>query len=116
MRALTRHCVKGERVAVHGPFNPPPPGRHFPRPTLCSRSELYLPCNLRTLLLKNEHDISGTGTTTGAFESAFPCPGHIDRHQRPVDPVLLRAAARAHESYRDDRPRSPHSVLPPPGG
>src|SRR5215468_7773106 len=37
---------------------------------------------------------------------SFPHAGHIDRYQRPVDPVLLRTTAREHKGYPDDDPSS----------
>ena len=43
---------------------------------------------------------SGHAAGSGRDHSSFPHAGHIDRHQRPVDPVRLRAAAREHEGYQ----------------
>src|SRR5215471_9215385 len=39
---------------------------------------------------------------------SFPYAGHIDGHQRPVDPVFLRTAAREHQRRGDEGPHGSH--------
>src|SRR5215472_12045237 len=101
---LSIHHLKGKRIAAHGSLNPYCPLRYCPlgRPDRES-VDLHFPCDLRALLLKNEPDASAA---IGPRESAFPHAGHIDGHERPVDPVLLlHTPAREHEGYRDGDPR-----------
>ena len=79
----------------------------------CGRSlrELQLPCDLCTLLLKNEDDLS-TGTSTAPRKCPLPRAGHVDRHQRPVDPVLtLRTGSTHRQQRRQKQPRhGPHLI------
>src|SRR5215831_734206 len=81
--------MKAERVTVHRSLDWSAfrdghrPGVEVP----------YLPCHLWPLLLKNKHDCSSTRDSPELC--SFPHAGHIDRHQRPIDPVLLLANTKA---------------------
>src|SRR5215470_1553711 len=96
-----------ECVAVHRPLDRSVWGR---ADTEGGGGVPYLSCHLCTLLLKDDHDVSSPTATRPEILCSFPQAGHIDGHQRPVDPVLLRTAAYEHEGYCDDRPRPPHTV------
>src|SRR5262252_8449753 len=101
---LSIHHLEGKRIAAYGPLNPYWPLRYRPlgRPDR-EPVDLHFPFDLRALLLKNEPDASAA---IGPCEGAFPHAGHIDRYQRPVDPVLLHSTA-AHEHQRSGN-EGPH--------
>src|SRR5215813_8940805 len=72
----------------------------------------YLPCHLWPLLLKDKHDVSNPRASSPTlFRFSFAHAGHIDRHQRPVDPVLVRTAAHEHEGCGDDSQGCSHASL-----
>src|SRR5215471_17185289 len=93
---------QAERVAVHRSLE-----WSAPRGADPSAAETpYLPCHFWPLLLKDKHDVSRA--TGPEILSSFPHAGHVHRHQRPVDPVLLRAAGGEHKCRGDEGPHGSH--------
>src|SRR5215831_20171681 len=98
--------AQAERVAVHRSLD------WSARPEETAGAKVpYLPCHLWPLLLKDKYDLSiQNGSSHGLF--SFPHAGHVHRHQGPVDPILLRAAAREYPSCGDDPQGCSHASLP----
>src|SRR5215813_4603523 len=53
-----------------------------------------------------------TGVSGKPVGRSRPDTGHILRDERPVDPVLLRTAAREHQGRGDEDPRGSHRREP----
>src|SRR5215831_16098262 len=98
--------AQAERVAVHRSLD------WSARPEETAGAKVpYLPCHLWPLLLKDKYDLSiQNGSSHGLF--SFPHAGHVHRHQRPVDPVLLCTAGREHQHRDDDGPHGSHRREP----
>src|SRR5262252_5031977 len=97
-------CLESEHVTPHAPVQREGEAKaRSVRSKKRGRSR-----DLRPLLLQVQAYVA---VRISFSKGSGPRSRHVYRHQRSVDPVLLRTAAREHEDYPDDDPGCSHVLL-----